>query len=524
MEIGSSEEIKKDHEKVKKEEKKGLLQKLFGSLFKDNNPDAEKKRKLKVIAKAFSKSKYHTFYKASSNEIQSSFAKLMYEIYKTVSQAQIYFKNIQNPGIFKHQIINYSLSEKQLALLEHFDEQKILEAAKKVPISTIEQQIENELQVFNNEFDGERAARTDNLFKAFSVFKDFCEFDYYVLLKKFDGGIQEYQFNYVPHLDKLLDEYILEDLKDFVAVAYAITDDSIIWNALFDMLKETTNKELVQLGSWKKIVAKIKSIQLSGTFDYMIQLISKNPNYRTNLKEHYPSLVEPYVDQIQTDVHKVVNRISSQQKESKTNSICQQIFGTANPSALNYFVPAFNAPLIKKDLDTLEYTEPLNYLKAFIDTCVKKDLHEFFDVVVIRGQWDATLSAPLSNAYQELANLDTEISKFDNSFSEEGPSGLKVKTLLPKTAHDQGAENIINRVISDANDQAKEYLDSSVQNMITIGRTLKQLIEDYSLQKPVLVMNWKELEKYVEEPLKEFSVKLYKKLYLFVQLIQQYLK
>jgi len=524
MEIGSSEEIKKDHEKVQKKDNDSFFSKLFGSLFKSNSPDAEKKRKLKAIAKNFSKTKYHNFYKPNTSEVQGSFAKLMYEIYKATSQAQVYFKNTNNPALFKRQIINYSLSENQLALLEHFDEQKIMEMARKMPIANIENQLENELQTFTNEFDSERASRAENLYKSFTLFKEFCEYDYYVLLKKFDNTIQEFQFNAPPRLDKISDEYIIEDLKDFVAVAYSITDDSVAWTDLFNMFKETSGRELITLGNWKKIVAKIKSIQLSQSFELMIQLISKDPKYRTEVKYHYESLVEPYVDQIQNEVRTVISKISAQQKENKTNSICMQIFGTANPSSLVNFTAGFNGPLEKKGLDTLEYTEPLNYLKTFINEYVKKDLHEFYDVVVIRGQWDATLSAPMSNAYQELMKTGELITQFDNSFADEGPAGLKIKTLLPKTARDSGAENIINRVIADGNDQAKDFLLSATQNLVVIGKTMKQLIEDYSLPKPVLVMNWKELDKYVEQPIKEFSVNLYKKIYLFVQLMQTYLK
>lgn len=524
MEIGSTEEIEKDHKKPVKQEKTGFFQKLFSSFFKGNDPEADKKRRLKIIAKNFSKSKYHAFYKPSSGEVQGSFAKLMYELYKAISQAQVYFKNIENPAIFKRQIINYSLSENQLALLEHFDEQAILDASKKTPIATIEHTIENEIQTFINEFDGERASRADNLYKSFMLFKDFCEYDYYVLLKKFDNAIQEFQFNIPLRLEKINDEYIIDDLKDFVEVAYAITDDKIIWTDLFELFKQTTGKELVSLGNWKKIVAKIKSIQLSYSFEYMIQLISKNPGYHTQIKNRFDSLIEPYIEQIQTDVTKIIKKISTQQKENKTNSICLQIFGTAAPNSLTYYVQTFNAPLEKKGLDILEYIEPVNYLKTFITTCVKKELQEFYDVVVIRGQWDATLSAPMSNAFQELIAMDATLAEFDKGFSEEGPAGLKIKTLLPKTAHDSGAENIINRVVSDSNENAKTYLVSSSQNLITIGRTLKQLIEDYALPKPVLVMNWKELEKFIEEPMKDFSVKLYKKIYLFVQLMQTYLK
>ena len=128
----------------------------------------------------------------------------------------------------------------------------------------------------------------------------------------------------------------------------------------------------------------------------------------------------------------------------------------------------------------------------------------------------------MSNAYQELLKLSDEVTNFDELLADEGSMGAKVKTLLPKTAHDAGAENIINRVVSDANDTARGYIIQGTQNLITIGKTEKQLIEDYVLPKPVIVANWKELERFIETPMKEFSVDIYKKIYLFVQLMQNY--
>ena len=290
------------------------------------------------------------------------------------------------------------------------------------------------------------------------------------------------------------------------------------------MLKETQNRDIVSLGTWKKIVAKIRSIQVSHSLDLAIQHMSEDPDYETKFDYHYTSLLEPYVDKIEQDTRALVQKIAYEQKESKANSICMQIFGTADPQSLKYYVSGFNAALEKKDLSVLEYTEPLNYLKTFLVEFVKSSIREFYDVVVIRGQWDATLSAPFSNSYQELLKVSDEITAFDEMFSEEGQMGMKIKTLLPKTAHDAGAENIINRVVSDGNDQARGFIIQSTQNLITIGKVIKQLIEDYSLSKPVIVQNWKELEKYIETPMKEFSVNIYKKIYLFVQLMQTYIQ
>ena len=524
MDIGNkSSEGSSSNKTPKAPEKESFFQSLISSLFKSSNPEAEKKRRLKNLAKTISKTKYHSFYRPISGEMLAPFGKLIFDLYKAVSSAQTYFRNTQNPAIFKRQIINYVLSENQLALLEQLDEQKILELARTVPFGKLSQDVEHKLQVFTNDFNETKATQADNLEKAFSLFQDFCEFDYYMILKKFDSSYQEFSFNALPRLEKVNGEYIIDDLKDFLAVAYSITDESIEWNALFDMFKETQSRELVSLGNWKKIIAKIKNIQASKSLDLIVQHISQDLTYETKTSYHHASVIEPYIEKIETDTRNLMAKIEAEQKESKASSICMQIFGTASPQSLKYYTAEFNAPLQKKGLSELEYIEPLNYLKTFLVEFVKKTIREYYDVVVIRGQWDATLSAPMSNAYQELLKLSDEISNFDELLAEEGTMGIKVKTLLPKTAHDAGAENIINRVVSDANDSARGYIIQGTQNLITIGKTVKQLIEDYVLPKPVLVQNWKELDKFFETPLKEFSVDLYKKIYLFVQLMQTYI-
>ncbi len=525
MDVG---DIKKEQEEEKKaaqkqEEKQSFFQSLFANLFKSSNPEAEKKRKLKAIAKTFSKTKYHNFYRASTIEVLPPFAKLFYDIYKFVSPAQAIFKSNQNPNLYKAQVVNYSLSEKQIGLLEHFDQQKIMELARTVPIQQLSSKLDEEFSIFSAEFDNDRMNRTENIYKAFSILQDFCCFDYYVLLKKFASSIQEYNFNSVPNFEKINGEYITDDLKDFCSVAYAITDENLLWNELFAFFKATQSTETISLGNWKKLVAKMKNIQQSGALELMIRHISGNTDYVTQVPSHYTSLIEPYVDKIQEEIRTTVSKIGSQQKESKALQLCDQIFGSSDFQTLHFYIAGANETFSKKELDTFDYTEPLNYLKGFLLEYVKKDIREFYDVVVVRGQWDASLANPMSNAYQELLKISDEITTFDNDLSEDGGSGLKIKTLLPKTAHDPGAENIINRIISDSNEQARGYLVTASQDLITIGKTLKQLIEDYSKQKSEIVHNWRELERYIDHPMKEFSIGIYKKIYLFVQLMQQYL-
>lgn len=508
---------------TEKKQNEGFFANLIASLFKSNNPEAERKRKLKIIAKNLSKTKFHNYYKTSTTEIMPSFAKLFYEIYKIISPAQLLFKANPNTNIFKNQILNFCMSNSQLELLEHFDERKITEVARQVPLANVKTKIEQELMIFSNEFDMGRVNKTENLYRAFSLLKDFCLYDFYFLLRKFNSSIQENTFTSTPNFEKINAEYILDDLKDFVTVAYAITDESISWNDLFEFFKSAHNSEIIPANNWKKIVAKIKSIQSSNAFELIIKHISKDPKYQTVVSYNFSSIVEPFLDKITEDTNEILAKLENAQKESKASSICQQVFGDTVIEPLKNYTEANNAIFQKKELLTFDYSEPLSYLKTFLLDYVKKEIRELFDIVVIRGQWDASLSAPMSNAYQELLKTSTEITNFDTSLSEEGSLGSKIKTLLPKTNHDAGAENIINRVIIDSNDQAKTFILSSVQNLIIIGKTLKQLIEDYVKPKHIIVQNWRELEKFSEVPLKEFCVGIYKKIYLFVQLMQTYL-
>ena len=112
--------------------KQSFFAKLFSSLFASNDPEAEKKRRLKLISKNLSKSKFH-FYR--NDEAQPALAKFLYDIYKAIFPAKAMFMAQDNPNRLKYMIVNYSLDEKSHALLDSLSEEAINEAVKN---STVE--------------------------------------------------------------------------------------------------------------------------------------------------------------------------------------------------------------------------------------------------------------------------------------------------------------------------------------------------------------------------------------------------
>ncbi|MCQ2572961.1 MAG: DUF5312 family protein [Treponema sp.] len=501
--------------------KKGgsFFQNIIEALFNSHSPEAEKKRRLKAIAKDLAKSKYHSFYRPQSGEMLPSFAKLFYDIYKIIFSAQNFIRGIPNQNSIKLKIINFSLSEKQIEVLEHLDENKIIEMSKKIPIENIRSQIESDLDVLNSDFDSERVTRIENCYKAYKAFSDFCSFDFYFMLKKFASSFQEGNFAATPNFDKTSAEYIVEELQDLITLIYSIPD-GIAWDDFFELLKEMKGSELISANTWRKIVQRLKSIQSSHALEYICRLILQKPDFAPTVSHTTETILDVYMDKIHEEVENAISKIESQQKASKTNDICMKIFGKTTIDQLTNYVNSFNGVLEKKELTTYQFCDGLNYLKEFILNFIKSDVREYTDIVVIRGQWDATLSAPISNGYQELLSISDQITSFDLSLAEEGTIGMKIKTLLPKIAHDPGAENIINRLVNDANETAKGFLVTATQDLIQIGKLLKQVIEDEQKPKHVLIQNWKELERFSDKPLLKFGIDIYKKIYLFVQLMQ----
>jgi len=53
---------------------------------------------------------------------------------------------------------------------------------------------------------------------------------------------------------------------------------------------------------------------------------------------------------------------------------------------------------------------------------------------------------------------------------------------------------------------------------------VKALLEDYEKQRPELIINWKELEHFADNPILEDGKNLYKQIYLFVSLMQLYMQ
>lgn len=498
-------------------ESQSFFAKLFSSLFKSDDPDAEKKRRIKQISKALSKARFH-FYK--NDEVLPSFAKLLYDIYKAVFPAKAMFMAQENANRLKMMAINYSLNEKEHEVIESLMEENIKAAAQGTPVEKVDAEVRQNIDMFLQIFNGEKIARIEALYRKLMIFKSFCSFDFYFTLKKFDSSLREGEFTTTPKFEKINAEYIGEDLKDFIAVAWLLPERED-WTDMMKFFKETKGNEPVSAGIWTKICNKINSIRLSRVFEMMIQVITKDPNYMPDFSYNEQPIVDAFIDKTRNDAEKTLNSLALAQQNNKIDGLLEQIFGTTAVERLSNYTATNSAIYERKGLGSFDYVQPLNYYKAFLLDFVKKDVREFSDLVLVRGTWSTqALSAPMSNAYHALIESSDAVLAFDAKIAEDADVGSRIKTHMPRAERDKEAKNIIGTLIGDLNDEAKAMCVDGTKNLITIAKTTKTLLEDYAKPKGEVIINWKELDKFADHPVKELGVGVYKHIYLFAQLMQ----
>lgn len=499
-----------------------FFQKIISAIFGSADPEVEKRRLLKAIAKELSHSKYK-FYKFPSEEALPPLAKFFHDLYKIIAPAQLMFQSNQNPNTFKFAVIDFMLNEKQKQMVELLTEESILERSKTIPISELKAKINENLASLSNEFDIEKIQKIDRLYSKLMLFSAFCTFDYYFLLKKFDSNLHERDFNYIPRFEAIRGEYIADDLKDFITVAWSmpLSDD---WSDMMALLRDLKGVEPVAAAVWAKAVTKLRDMQNSQIFEKVIQLITHDPSYAPLFTAKQERVFEPYFEKLKTQADLTLKKVEQEKTNSKAENLLNEIFGTTVVLRLKNYTETANLAFEKKMIQGYKYHQPLNYIKAFLIDYLKKNIREFTDLILVRGKWvTATLSGQMSESYQTLLSISDQITEFDEKLSDEAEQGMKIKNLLIKADRDKEAGRIIRSVLKDTNEKALFLITSGAQNLVIFARTVKSLLEDREKAQPQMLINWKELDRFVDKPIRDTGVEIYKMIHQFIQLIQLYI-
>lgn len=501
--------------------KSNFFQSLIESLFGGGDAEAIKKRQLKVIAKDLARTK-NKFYKYSNNTADPSLAKFFYDIYKVISPAQAMLQTA-TPNALKNMILNSAMTEETSALLSGLSEQSLTQMAKTMPLKDVQTKVKNDLDQFLRSFDGATVKKIDMLYTRLMMFDTFCKFDFYFFLKKFDKTYKERDFDRPPHFQPVQGPYISEDLKNFIAAAWVLPFDNN-WDLLFQTFKQMKGTEPVSPNNWRRVLAKLRPLRDKRIFESIIQLITENPMYSEKIRPEEYRIMDEYLQTVKRQVLDTLSTLKEEQTFGKIDTYLKAVFGSEDVKELNFYNDENNEAFTRKGFKGYLYCDPLRYLRQFMVEFTKKDLNTLSDILLVRGKWaEQQQCAPMSNSFHNLLQILGKIDEFDEKMSESGEYGLKLKNYLPRCDRERDAHSIISTILGDANDEAAELILEASKNFVVYARNLKLVIEDFAkVPRSVLIINWKDLDKFSEGHLKQMGVEAYKKIFNFVNLMQNF--
>lgn len=500
-----------------------LWDKLLALIGLGEGGDNGKSRVLKEIKKVLKKN-FKKYVKVSQNQVEAAFPKIFYEIYSVVGPAQSLLANAGNSGALKSLLIEINLSDRQKQLEEMFQEDNIRARAAKVPLQELTEDLKKSLIEFLSSFDAETVKKIDGLYNQVLTFLDFVNFNYYFLLKKFDSGLPERDFNYLPRWEPIAGDYIVEDLKEFLEVSQGIVAGTN-WDWALDVLKQYRSVDVVNREAWKKAVSNLTDLKKSNLLNYLVMYFGQEPDFKVISQVSSERIVDPYLNLIKTQTELVITKIIKERKTQKIQQLVKQVFGTEAVSRTKNYTEKANLTFGKKMMGGYLYIEPMNYLKAFLLDYYKRDVREVCNLILVKGQWySPPLSAPFSESFYAVMEMADKVVAWDDSLAEDSEKGLKIKGFLMRFDRDANAKVSLNQILKDINGQAKTFLLEASNHLIVIAKNLKAGIDDLDKPKHDYLMNWKALENSTDHDLKEWMTEIYKSLYYFIQLLQYFLK
>jgi hypothetical protein len=499
----------------------GFLDNLIGLISGANDPEAAKKKRLRQLVRDLSQNKYSRFYRVKGEELEPAFGKFLYDIYKVISPAQVFLQNAAKSEQLKQITVDAFLDKEMKTLKDNMSAASIQERAKTTAVKDLSAAVKRDLSAFVAGFDNARVNSIDSCYNTIIAFVDFLCFDFFFVLKKFDANINERNFNYQPKFQSVKAAELIDEIKDFMEYSAAVEEDRD-WKPALGVLKlYKEGIDVVNPDHWAKVLRLLKDVSRTRILELITQFTLKDPLWQSIPKLPDERVADQILDAKKAEIEGAVNKIQNDKRSSQIEQLARTIFGAAEVDRLVNYTNKANELLVKKNFDGFTKIAGLNYLKAFLLDFFKKEIRELCDLLLIRGQWTSNvLSQPISDAYHDMMNLVEKLAVFDDSLADKGEHGARLKQALVKVDRDKGQGRYIRIILKTVNNNAQGMINTASADLITIGRTFKNLLEDMQKKPAEVIMNWRELESSSEVSLAKRMTDDYKRIYYFVQLMQ----
>jgi len=495
-----------------------LMDKVF-SFFSGEGMTDDKQNMLKQIAKELSQSKYSKFFRVRTEEADPSLSSFLFSIYKVIFPIKVFFKDEKKVAKLRYQTIESCIDDKIKETVSRLDYAALDQKAKTMSGEELIASIQADIDKLVSQFDQNRIAAVDRRYELAASLAQFVSYNFSGFFKKLDSHFVDGSFLIEPRFPAIKTILIVDQIGEFLSVTQSLRPEDD-WKGLINLINACEGKELISPENFISMVTMLREMHTSKIMELMIQYTLRNPLWQWKPIVHHETIGEEWLEFKKGEGYAYINKINNAKKNVQINALLKQIFEATDLVRLENYTVHHSEAYRKKNVDCYLYAEGLNYLKAFLDDYIEKEFKELCDILLIRGQWtNNTMAMEMSESLHALLDLLEPIATLDSELSDDGADGSRLRAALLRIERDQTQVRYINSIITKNNEEALEIINAAAQDLIVIGKHLKNLIEDIQKKHPELLINWKEINLASKEPIAQRMVEDYKRLNYFVQLM-----
>jgi hypothetical protein len=499
----------------------GFLPRLLASVFGSNDPEWQRERALRLLEKDLKRIRPR-FYNPSQRLLEPAFARFLHELYRVFAPARALLQGAEASAALRLITVELALTEEQQQLRERLSDRSLSDRAKTVEAGILAEQARGELAQFAKGFDAEMVRAVDARYNNLAALLDLVTYDYWVSLRKFDLAYPEHDFAYKPAFKAIGVEGGLDELKDLLEVV-PMVDPQANWDPVLDVLKEYKGVDVIVRDDMRRVLQLLRDVQRTGVLLGIVRHASGNPGYRAAARHHRERLVDAFLSKQRNQVELVLQKVMQSRANQRIGALVRQIFAADTVPPLEHYSEKANAVFTGRLLGGYLHSTPLAYLNAFLRDCLQGQLRSLVDFLVIKGQWASMQpSQQMSGAFHELLTISEAIMKFDADLAEDGDVGRKIHAILLRADKERKTLAELRPFLQRVNDQARSMVGSASTQFVALGKVLKLVYDDSARPHPEQVVNWRELQGGTDKDLRGLVAAVYKRIYGFMQLMQNY--
>jgi len=495
-----------------------LMDKVF-SFFSGDDMTDEKQNMLRQIAKELGQNKYARFFRVRTEEADPAFSSFLFSVYKIIYPIKMFMKDEKKMAQLRHLTVESCIDSNIQETIKRLDTAVLDEKARKMPGEKLIAEIQADVNLLVSQFDYDHIMTVNHRYELASALNQFVKYNFPGFFKKFDSHFEDGSFIIEPKYPAIKTILIIDQIGEFLTVTQHLKPEED-WDSLLDLFKTCEGQELVNREQFNNMIKMLREVHASKILELMVQYTLRNPVWQWKNSLLRETIGDTWLEAKKAEAYEYISKINNAKKNSQISALTKQIFEATDLVRLDNYTVQLGEIYRRKKLESYLYAEGVNYLKAFLDDYLEKEIKELCDILLIRGQWtNNSMAREMSEALHHLLEAPQSIADLDTVMSEDGIDGSRLRAAMLRIDRDPTQARYINSIIGKNNDKALEIISEAAQALIVIGKQLKNLIEDLQKKHPELLINWRELNLASKEPIAQRMVGDFKRINYFVQLM-----